>query len=66
MDIKSKALFNMACYDLDAFRYHIFNKGMLDGYHFEADVRQKIKDSDVELLKLGFTWIKDTLFKNGN
>ena len=65
LDIKSKFLFNMACYDLDTFRTHIFHKGILNNYNMGPNALNKVKQDDVELLKLGFNWIKDTLFKSG-
>lgn len=65
MDIKSKFLFHMACYDLDTFRSHIFDKGILDNHPVDQNILDVAKNDDVELLKLGFNWIKDTLFKNG-
>ncbi len=65
LDIKSKFLFNLACYDLDTFRSHIFDKGILNNYNIDPNALDKAKHDDVELLKLGFNWIKDTLFKNG-
>ncbi len=65
LSVKSTFLFTMACYELDTFRSHIFAKGMLSNYNIDPDVLGKAKHDDVELLKLGFNWIKDTLFKNG-
>lgn len=65
LDVKSTFLFNMACYDLDTFRSHIFDKGMLNNDNLDPDALDKAKHDDVELLKLGFNWIEDTLFNNG-
>jgi len=65
LDIKSKFLFNLACYDLDTFRSHIFDKGILNNYNIDPNALDKAKHDDIELLKLGFNWIKDMLFKNG-
>ena len=65
LDIDAKFLFNLACYDLDAFRSHIFDKGMLNNYCIDPDVLDEAKHDDVELLKIGFNWIKDTILKSG-
>ncbi|UCD91039.1 MAG: YkgJ family cysteine cluster protein [Desulfobacterales bacterium] len=65
LDTKSTFLFNMACYDLDTFRSHIFDRGILHNDSIDPDALDKAKHDDVALLKLGFKWIKDTIFKNG-
>lgn len=65
LDVKSTFLFNLACYDLDTFRSHIFDKGILNNTNSEPAALHQAKHDDVELLKLGFNWIKETLFKNG-
>lgn len=62
VDIKSKYLFNMACYDLDRFRSHIFDKGILDDLNLDGDTLEVIKNDDVALLKLGLKWIKQIFF----
>ena len=65
IDIKSKFLFHMACYDIDTFRSHIFDKGILKNENIDQDTLDSVKNDDVELLKLGFNWIKGTLFGDG-
>ena len=62
LDIKSSLLFHMACYDIDKFRSHIFEKGILDDQNLDSGTLDAIKDDDVELLKMGFKWIKHKLF----
>lgn len=64
LDIKSEFLFNMACYDLDTFRSHIFDQEISSNYNINPDALDKTRHDDVELLKLGFHWIKDMLLKN--
>jgi Fe-S-cluster containining protein len=64
LDIKSRLMFHLACYDLDNFRSHIFDRGLLDGRNIESGTLDAVKNDDVELLKLGFQWIKHTLFDN--
>ena len=65
LDITSKFLFHMACYDLDMFRSHIFDKGILKNENIDPDTLNSVKHDDVELLALGFKWIKGKLFGDG-
>jgi len=58
MDLKSGYLFNMACYDLDRFRSHILDQGLLDDLKLNSDTLYMIRTDDVALLKLGLQWIK--------
>jgi hypothetical protein len=62
LDIKSRLMFHMACYDLDNFRSHIFDRRIIDDAKIDSDTLDAVKNDDVELLKLGFEWIKHTLF----
>ena len=62
MDIKSKFAFHMAFYDLDTFRSHIFEKNILDHWNLDDTTFDTLKNDDVELLKVGHRWIKETLF----
>ena len=65
LDTKSKVLFHMACYDLDTFRSHIFDKGVLDDLTLDSGTLDAVKNDDAALLRLGFKWIKDKLFSDG-
>ncbi len=62
MDMKKSHLFHLACYDIDNFRKHIFEKGLLDELNLDDATLNKVKENDDELLKLGLKWIKQTLF----
>jgi len=62
LDIKASFIFHMACYDLDKFRSHIFEKGILDDQNLDSGTLDAVKNDDVELLKLGYKWIKHKLF----
>jgi Fe-S-cluster containining protein len=62
LDIKSRHLFHMACYDLDNFKSHIFEKGLLDEMGLDSDQLESLKD-ETNLLKFGLEWVRDTLFK---
>jgi len=62
LDMKSSHFFRIALYDLDRFRPHIFEKGLLDDFHLDSDILEAVKNDDVELLKLSHRWIKQILF----
>ena len=62
LDPKSVRLFHLACYDLDDFRTHIFEKGLLDDVDLDDDTRERIKEDDLALLEVGLSWIKQVLF----
>ncbi len=64
MDLKDVRMFQLVCYDLDSFRSHIFEKGFLNGQDIDAETKEKIKESDEELLKFGIGWIKTAVFGN--
>ncbi len=62
LDIKSSLMFHLACYDLNTFRSHVFNKDLPGGWNLGPETLDALKHDDVELLKLGFKWVKETLF----
>lgn len=62
MDVKAKHVFHMGCYDIDAFRSQMFEKGVLDNFDMDPELMEAAKDDDTALLKLGIEWIKQTLF----
>jgi Fe-S-cluster containining protein len=64
LDIKSGLMFHLACYDLDTFRSHIFDKDLPGDWNLDPKTLDVLKHDDVELLKLGFKWVKETLFGN--
>jgi len=55
-------MFYMACYDLDAFRYFIFNSTFRDRFDIGEDVLNRIQTDDVELMLFAFRWLKFSLF----
>ncbi|MCP4112439.1 MAG: YkgJ family cysteine cluster protein [Desulfobacteraceae bacterium] len=62
LDIKTSHIFHMACYDLDAFRTHVFEKGIFESISTETSYTEEtVKDDDTALLKLGLAWIKQIL-----
>ncbi len=52
----------MATYDLDAFRQFVFETKFLDMFDLDKERIEKVRDDDLELLKLGMDWIKFGLF----
>jgi Fe-S-cluster containining protein len=62
LDMKSSPMFHLACYDLDTFRSHIFDKDLPGDRNLGPETLDALKHDDDELLKLGFEWVKKTLF----
>jgi len=62
LDTKSSVAFHMACYDLDTFRSHIFEKGILEDRNLANETLEALRSDDEALLKFGLQWIKETLF----
>jgi len=52
----------MALYNVDKFREFVFKSTFLNRFYVDAITIEKIKRSDVELLKFAFDWIKFGLF----
>lgn len=51
-------MYYMACYDIDRFRRFVFGSRFLEIFDIPEDVLEKIKDDDLELLKLALKWLK--------
>ncbi len=66
MDMTSKRLFYLACYDLDNFRTHIFEKGLLENQDMNSNLLEQLKTNDTELLRFGLKWTKQALFGETN
>ncbi|MCJ7616974.1 MAG: YkgJ family cysteine cluster protein, partial [Desulfobacterales bacterium] len=54
---KGKMAF-MAIYNLDLFRDFLFNSSFLKRYKIKNEVLKKVRKDDVELMRLGFEWVK--------
>ena len=54
---KAKMAF-MAIYNIDRFRDFVFNSSFLRRYEVDSFLIKKIRTDDVELLNLGFAWVK--------
>ncbi len=60
-DIKNKMFF-MVSTNLDYFREFVFGSTFLETYDLPADLIEKIKTDDAELLKLAYEWLKSAMF----
>jgi Fe-S-cluster containining protein len=63
---KSLDLFFMVSSNLDMFRDFVFNSSFLDAYIIEPDVIERIKEDELELLKFSLSWLRFTLFGEGD
>lgn len=50
-----------ACYDIDNFRLMVAKHALLDRFTINRDQRRRIQESDTELLKFSFEWLKNFL-----
>jgi Fe-S-cluster containining protein len=62
LDLKSRHLFSMACYDLDAFRKYLADNFSHQRLGLNAESWQLLLEDDVALLKFSLNWLKQTLF----
>jgi len=65
LDIDNPKIFQMtfmALYNLDKFREFVFNSSFLNRFDLAPTAVEKLKRSDLELLKFSFDWIKFGLF----
>ena len=59
---KIQQMIMMALYNIDKFREFVFNSTFLDRLEVEEDILDKITDSDHDLLKFAYEWLKFGLF----
>jgi Fe-S-cluster containining protein len=52
----------VACYNLDVFREFVFEAGFADRWGIDSATCSKIRTDDTALLKLGFRYLKQTLY----
>jgi len=65
LDIDNPKIYQMtfmALYNLDTFRKFVFESSFLNRFELEPLAIEKIKRSDLELLKFSFNWVKFGLF----
>lgn len=63
---KSKQLFFMASYNIDAFHRFVFESSFLKRYPTEPDLVERIRMDQVALLRFGLDWLKNVLFDYRN
>ncbi len=63
LDLTSKHIFHMVCYDLDTFRKHILEEKLPDGFTAGKDLTDAAEKDDTDLLKIGLQWLKNVLFE---
>jgi len=56
-------MFFMVSTDVDAFRRFVFETKFLDTYQIEEDAHEILKTDDAVLLRLGFDWMKNVMFR---
>jgi Fe-S-cluster containining protein len=59
---QAQRMFFMASTDLPSFRRFIFESSFFDIYEVDADVVEKIRTDDIELMKFSFLYLASTLF----
>jgi hypothetical protein len=65
LDIDNPKIYQMtfmALYNMDKFREFVFKSSFLDRFVIDDVSIEKLKRSDVELLKFAFDWIKFGIF----
>jgi hypothetical protein len=63
LDMRSNRIFELALYDIDRFREHIFRRGLVDVATLAADDAERLRNDDVELLRFAHEWVKEALFE---
>ncbi len=61
----AKRMFYMVCYNLDQFRRFVFESSFLTMNPLDEKTLEIIREDDVELLKIGTTWLTGVLFSQG-
>ena len=62
LDLRQQRLFHLALYDVDAFRDHLFNKGLAKEENWDDATAEQLKNDEEALLAFGHEWIKKELF----
>ncbi|MGQ9499837.1 MAG: YkgJ family cysteine cluster protein [Dissulfurimicrobium sp.] len=68
VDISEKTLqmFFLACYNVDGFRRFVFESRFLDIYVVSEEMKIKIAEDDIAILRFGIEWLRATLLGLGN
>jgi hypothetical protein len=48
----------MACFNVDEFKKFVFKSTFLSRFNVHQDKVNQLRESDVELMKFGFDWVK--------
>ena len=62
LDLRSQHIFQLALYDIDAFRDHILDKGLLADWDLPGDKMERLLKDEVELLRFGHRFVVQSLF----
>ncbi len=58
-------MFFMVSTNVDRFRDFVFGSRFLEIYDVDEQTVEKIRQSELELLKFGFLWLKKALYNEG-
>jgi Fe-S-cluster containining protein len=62
LDLRSKLIFHIALYDLDAFREQILHNSLVEDLNLDPGLLEVLKNDEVELLKFGHRYVKEQIF----
>ncbi len=62
LDARRMDMFYTGCYDLDAFRRFVFDTTFLTRFELPEDQIEKIRNSDDELMRFSYQWLRYALF----
>jgi Fe-S-cluster containining protein len=62
LDPRRMEMFYTGCYDLDSFRRFVFESSFLERFDVEPEVVERIAESDEELLRFAYRWLRFALF----
>ena len=61
LDPERREMFYMGCYDLDKFRRFVFESKFLQYFDVDAELEDRIRTDDIELMKFAFQWLRFAL-----
>ena len=59
---RSLRLFFTACYNIDDFREFVMSSGFQEAYELEAELVERLREDDVELLEFAYRLLRQVLF----
>jgi hypothetical protein len=63
LDPKQIEMFFLAVYDVDRFRKFVFETSFLEKFDIDEQTQTRLREDDLELLKLGMNWLRFSVFK---